>query len=214
MRTRSLSLANARPASAWQGQLPIVDLGATRVPLESEQLFGSERPLEIEIGGGKGQFMLAWAGAHPEIGLLVVERARKYCELAAARAFRHGLGNVKFLATTAEDLLFRCLRPNSVVAFHVYYPDPWPKKRHHKRRFFRSENVARLVEVLEPGGLLRAKTDHTTYAPAIAEVLAAEPHLEPVPLEEAFADVPPTNYESKYANDDRAVHRFAFRRAC
>ncbi len=94
----------------------------------------------------------------------------------------------------------------------MYFPDPWPKKRHHKRRFLNPANVRRMAEVLVPGGLLRIKTDHAEYAEAIAGVLAAETLLEPVDGEGAFAEVPPTSFEVKYEKESRPVHRWACRR--
>jgi tRNA (guanine-N7-)-methyltransferase len=166
----------------------------------------------VELGSGKGRFLLAWAAAHPEIGILAVERARKYAELAAARAVREGLGNVRIAATTAEDLLFRCLSPGSVGGCHVYFPDPWPKKKHQKRRFFRPDNLQRLVDLLQPGGMLWVKTDHPDYAAVIGPLLAAQPGLESHDEVEAFAAMPATNFEIKYAREERPIHRFAFRR--
>ncbi|MDD5564706.1 MAG: methyltransferase domain-containing protein [Thermoanaerobaculaceae bacterium] len=191
----------------------IIDLARVEVPLDAAGLFGAAVPLEVELGAGKGRFLLEWGAAHPGVGLIGVERARTYLEMAARRAARAGLANVRLLHTTAEDLLFRCLANGSVAAVHVYFPDPWPKTRHHKRRFFRPENVARLAEVLVPGGTLRVKTDHDDYAAAIAELLAAEVRLHPVAAAAAFAAVPASNFEVKYAREGRLVHRFAFRRS-
>jgi tRNA (guanine-N7-)-methyltransferase len=189
-----------------------VDLATVPLPLTAAGLFGSDRPFEIELGSGKGRFLQEWSALHPEIGLLGVERAHKYAERSARRAVKHDAANVRMLFTTAEDLLFRCLAPASVDAFHVYYPDPWPKKRHNKRRFVRPDNVARLAVVLKPGGLLRVKTDHAGYADAIAEVLAGEPGLERVDVESAFAGLPATSFELKYAVEGRRTYRFAARR--
>ena len=190
----------------------VVDLGKVALPLSSEALFGSARPFEVELGPGKGRFLQEWATLHPEVGLLGVERARKYAERGALRAAKHDVSNVRMVFTTAEDLLFRCLAGASVDAFHVYFPDPWPKRRHHKRRFFRAENVARLAEVLRPGGLLRVKTDHAAYAEVIGAVLAAERRLEAVGTDQAFAGVPATSFEIKYAVERRQTYRFAVRR--
>jgi len=193
--------------------LPIVRLDEVSVPLRAEELFGAPLPLEVELGSGKGGFLLAWAAANPGAGFLGIERAHKYLAMGAARAARAGLANVRFAHTSGEDLLFRCLAPGSVRRVHVYFPDPWPKKRHHKRRFFSAANVARLADVLEEGGALLAKTDHGGYADVIAALLAAEPRLVEAPAEEAFAALPPSNYETKYAREARAIHRFARRRA-
>jgi tRNA (guanine-N7-)-methyltransferase len=190
----------------------ILDLGSVTLPLSSRELFASPVPLEVELGVGKGRFLLGWAAAHPEVGLVGVERAHKYLAVTELRAMRMGLTNVKLVHTTAEDLLFRCLAPDCAAAMHIYFPDPWPKKRHHKRRFFKQKNVARLAEVLIPGGLLRVKTDHDDYAAVIDAVLAAEPRLVPVPTEAAFEGVPATHFEIKYAREARPVFRFCCRR--
>lgn len=190
----------------------ILDLGSVSLPLASRELFGSAVPLEVELGAGKGRFLLEWAAAHPEVGLVGVERVRTYLQMAALRVARRGLVNVRLVHTTAEDLLFRCLSEGSVVAFHVYFPDPWPKKRHHKRRFFRPANVARLADVLARGGLLRVKTDHDGYAAAIVETLAGEPRLLPLPAGEAFEEIPATHFEIRYAREGRPVRCLAYRR--
>jgi tRNA (guanine-N7-)-methyltransferase len=182
------------------------------LPLCSRAVFGSSVPLEVELGVGKGRFLLEWAAAHPEIGLVGVERVRKYLQIVAARIARRGLSNVRIVQTTAEDLLFRCLAEGSVAAMHVYFPDPWPKKRHHKRRFFRASNAKRLADVLTVDGLLRVKTDHDGYAAVIGEVLAGEPRLAPVAGESAFEGIPETHYEIKYGRESRKMHRLAYRR--
>lgn len=190
----------------------VLDLGSVTLPLSSREVFGSAVPLEVEFGVGKGRFVLEWAAAHPEVGLVGVERARKYLQMAALRVARRGLSNVRLVHTTAEDLLFRCLGEGSVAAIHVYFPDPWPKKRHHKRRFFRPSNAARVADVLAPGGLLRVKTDHDGCAAVIGEVLAGEARLAPVTVGIAFDGVPVTSFEVKYAQESRQVHRLAYRR--
>ncbi len=199
-------------SSRLQPGSPLLELAEARLPFESRQLFGAPLPLEVELGVGKGRFLLEWATAHPETGVLGVERARKYLEMTALRAARAGLANVRLVHTTAEDLLFRCLAPGGVAAVHVYFPDPWPKKRHHKRRFFRPDNVARLAEVLAPGGLLRVKTDHARYGEVIREVVAAEPRLAAVAVDAAFDGIPATHFEAKYEREERPVFRFAYRK--
>ncbi|MEW6338208.1 MAG: tRNA (guanosine(46)-N7)-methyltransferase TrmB [Acidobacteriota bacterium] len=190
-----------------------LDLGGQPLPLRAEEVFGHACPIEVEIGVGKGLFLLAWAAARPDIGVIGVERAKKFLDMASARAERLRLSNVRLVHTTAEDLLFRCLEPGSVAAVHVHFPDPWPKKKHHKRRFLRPDNVSRVAEVLAPGGLLRVQTDHAEYAAVVAEVLAGEPALETVDAAEAFEGLPPTNFEVKYGREGRTFHRFAARKS-
>ncbi len=201
----SVLLTEPRPEAV------IVALDEVPLPLSAVALFGRHCPLELELGVGKGRFAIAWAQAHPEIALLGVERARTYLELAALRAVRAGVGNLRLVHTTAEDLLFRCLGVGSVAGVHVYFPDPWPKKRHHKRRFFRPENVARLAEVMEEGALLRVKTDHPEYAQVIRRVVEDDGRFAPVPAGEAFAAIPPTHFELKYQAQSRLVYLMAWR---
>jgi tRNA (guanine-N7-)-methyltransferase len=191
----------------------IVDLGRVSLPLHPVELFGDERPIELELGVGNGQFLLDWAAGHPGLGFLGVERSFKYCTLAAGRAARRDLSNVRLLRTTAEDALNRCLAAASVSAVHVYFPDPWPKKRHHKRRLVSPGNLAAIGRVLAPGGLLRIKTDHASYAALIGALLDGEEALVDVGDEGLFATLPVTNYETKAARAGRPIHAFAFRRS-
>jgi tRNA (guanine-N7-)-methyltransferase len=191
----------------------VVDLGRMHRPLVAAELFGAPLPLEIELGTGKGRFLIERAAAAPHTGFLGVERCRKYLTIAATRIARRPLANVKLVRTTAEDLLFRCLGEAAVQVVHVYFPDPWPKQRHQKRRLLGKANLGRIAEVLVPGGLLLIKTDHGGYALAIGEALAHEPRLVPVSSEEAFAGLPATHYELRFASEGRSVHAFALRRA-
>ena len=191
----------------------ILDLGRVSQPLAAREVFGAPLPIEVELGLGKGRFLIEWAASHPQTGFLGVERCAKYLTMAGTRAARRGIANLRLVRTTAEDMLFRCLGEGSVTAVHVYFPDPWPKKRHLKRRLLNRANVERIAQVLAPGGMLRIKTDHTGYAEAIGEVLASVPALAPVAVEEVFAGMEATHYELKFALEGRTVHAFALRRA-
>jgi tRNA (guanine-N7-)-methyltransferase len=193
-------------------ETPVLEAGSVSLPFGTFEVFGRPCPFELELGAGKGRFLVEWAEARPEIGILGVERTAKYVQDAARRVVRHGLANVRLLHSTAEDVLFRCLAEACLAAVHVYFPDPWPKKRHHKRRLFTPTNVARIAAVLAPGGLLRVKTDHFDYAGEIGLALEAEPRLTRVSLDDTFAGVPPTSFEVKYGVQGRPVQRFAFRR--
>ncbi len=113
------------------------------------------------------------------------------------------------MRTTGEDLLFRLLAEASVENFYVLFSDPWPKKRHHKRRFFKAENIAAITRALVPGGRLMVKSDHAAYAEVIAEVLAAAPGLDPIDADAAFAALPITGFEHKYRIEGRPIHQWA-----
>ena len=190
-----------------------VNLDQVAVPLRWQELFGRDAPTDVEIGSGKGKFLNELSAARPERNLVAVERAAKYHRLCCDRAARRGLTNIRLLRTTAEDLLFRLLLEESVANFYVLFPDPWPKKRHHKRRLFNPEVVAALIRALEPGGRLLVKSDHADYAAVIASVLNDAPGLAPLDAEEAFAGLPLTGFEHKYRIEGRPIHSFAFRKA-
>ncbi len=189
-----------------------IDLDAVSVPLRWEEIFGRRGEVHVDIGAGKGRFLLELAEARPGIDLLGVERAGTYYRLVCERAARRGLANVRMLHTTAEDLLFRLLPDASVDVLYVLFPDPWPKKRHHKRRLFKPEHVARMAEVLVPGGRLLVKTDHPGYGEVIEEVLRGTPGLEAVDPEAAFAGLPETGFERKYREAGRPIRAWALER--
>jgi tRNA (guanine-N7-)-methyltransferase len=189
-----------------------VDLNAVAVPLDWTELFGREAATDVEIGSGKGRFLLALAAIRPERNLLAVERAGHYHRLCCERAAKRGLSNIRLLRTTAEDLLFRLLAPSSVATLFILFPDPWPKKRHHKRRLITPGSVAAMAATLRPGGRLLVKTDHAGYAAAIAEVLAGEPHLHAIDAVQAFAELPASGFEHKYLDQGREIATFACER--
>ncbi len=188
-----------------------IDLNEVSVPLAWEELFGRPDPPDVEIGAGKGRFLLEMARLHPDRSLLGVERAAKYHRMVCHRAARRGIENIRMLRTTAEDLFFRLVKPSSVARIHIYFPDPWPKKRHHKRRLIRPEAVDAMARALVPGGLALIKTDHPDYAEVIEEVLDGS-SLEREDPEPLFEELPETSYELKYRREDRPIWSFARRR--
>jgi tRNA (guanine-N7-)-methyltransferase len=120
-------------------------------------------PFEVEIGSGKGTFLLQEAAEHPEKNLLGIEWAREFYAYAADRLRRRGLPNVRLLnADATEFIRWRC--PDAVArVIHLYFSDPWPKSRHHRRRVVQDRFLADAYRVLEPGGELRIVTDHEEY---------------------------------------------------
>jgi tRNA (guanine-N7-)-methyltransferase len=189
-----------------------IDLNAVAIPLDWAELFGREAATDVEIGSGKGRFLLALAASRPERNLLAVERAGNYHRLCSERAAKRGLSNIRLLRTTAEDLLYRLLAPSSIDTLFILFPDPWPKKRHHKRRLITPGAVSAMAAMLRPGGQLLIKTDHAGYAAVIAEVLAGEPHLHAIDAVQAFADLPLSGFELKYLDQGRELAAFACER--
>jgi len=189
-----------------------IDLDQVGIPFSWPELFGREAPTYVEIGSGKGRFLNELATARPDRNLLAVERSAKYHRLCCDRAARRGLENVRLIRTTGEDLLFRLLTDGSVDTFFVLFSDPWPKKRHHKRRFFKTDNVAAMQRALAPEGRLLVKSDHDDYSIVIGKVLGAASGFTKIDPEEAFADLPPTGFEEKYLVEGRKIHSFALRK--
>ena len=116
------------------------------------------------------------------------------------------------MATTGEDLLFRLLCPESVQTFYVLFPDPWPKKRHHKRRLIKPDVVAAIGRALVPGGRLLVKSDHEAYADVIRDVLDNAPGFKGLDPVTAFDGLPVTGFELKYLAEGRPIHSFALRK--
>lgn len=185
--------------------------------LDWERVFGSPGPVEVEIGIGKGRFLLAVAAARPGVRLLGVEWANEYLRIAEARAEKRGLENVRFVRADARELVARGIPDASVDAYYVFYPDPWPKKRHHKRRFFQRPTVDHLARTMRPGACLHVATDHEEYWDQIEPLLDRHPDFGRLPEfgGESFpmpADAPLTNFEAKYEVQGRNRHRGSWRR--
>jgi len=189
-----------------------LDLNRIAVPLQWPAIFGRSAPVDIEIGSGKGRFLLELASMRPERDILAVERAGKYHRLCCERAAKRGIENVRLLRTSAEDLLFRLLEPATVESIFILFPDPWPKKRHHKRRLIKADVVAALNQALVSGGRLLIKTDHQGYSEVISEVLGSATGFTTLDPEEAFAGLPLTGFERKYQIQGRPIYPFALRK--
>jgi tRNA (guanine-N7-)-methyltransferase len=185
--------------------------------LDWEAIFGADGPVEIEIGIGKGRFLLASAAARPDVSHLGVEWANKYLRFAESRAWKRGLSNVRFARVDAREMVHRAVPSNSVSAYYVFYPDPWPKKRHNKRRFLQLETAHHLARTLVPGGKLHVSTDHEDYWREIEPLLDGHRAFERLPGfgGEDFplpTDQPLTNYELKYLREGRKRHRGSWKR--
>lgn len=132
-------------------------------PIDWEDLFGRTGLVELEVGCGKGRFLLEQAENHPERLYVGLEFARAYILTIEKRAVRRGLTNIRLFREEASRFFRDCLPDKSLHAFHLFYPDPWPKTRHHRRRLIQEEFLADLRRVLVPGGQIRIATDHKDY---------------------------------------------------
>ncbi len=175
-------------------------------------VFGEPGRVEIEIGIGKGRFLLAAAAEHPDVWYLGVEWANQYLRVAERRAARRGLENVRFVRVDARELVTRAIADASIGAYYVFYPDPWPKKRHHKRRFLQPATAEHLARTLQPRGGLHVATDHAGYWETIEPLFDQHPGFERLAEfgGESFPlppDRPLTNFEEKYLAQGRARFR-------
>jgi tRNA (guanine-N7-)-methyltransferase len=141
--------------------------------LDPAALFGNDRPAYLEIGFGSGDTLAELAQASPECNYLGVEVHRPGVGHLLLELERRGLENVRVLRQDALELLEHGLPPASLAGVYLFFPDPWPKKRHHKRRIVQPAFIARLARVIRPGGLLHAATDWEPYAEHMLQVLDA-----------------------------------------
>ena len=185
--------------------------------LDWTEVFGEPGRVEIEIGPGKGKFLIAAASSRPDVHLLGVDWANKYLRLAEGKALRAELKNVRFIRVDAKEFVHRAVPERSISAYYVFYPDPWPKKRHHKRRFFQPPTIDDLSRTLVLGGHLHVATDFRGYWEHLEPLLDGHADFErlpefggpefPVPVDE-----PLTNFEAKYLVQGRDRFRGSWRR--
>ncbi|REJ84015.1 MAG: hypothetical protein DWQ30_05860 [Acidobacteria bacterium] len=169
-----------------------------------------ERRLELEIGFGKGRFLLRRAAEQPQTSFLGIEIVSYYFRLVARRAARRGLDNLRVLHAEALYALAALLPTGFADAVHVYFPDPWPKARHHKRRLFDAESIDLLVRALKPGGAIFFASDHLPYAALVEQLLRSHPRLEVESLE-GWPEGPRTHYEGKFEQQGRPICRLVAR---
>ncbi len=179
-------------------------------------IFGNDHLVEIEVGFGKGLFLITAAQAHPATNYLGIETVRALQLYTATRLAKRNLANVRVACTDARRFLHDRIAPASVAAVHVYFPDPWWKTRHHKRRVWTPEFAADCVQVLSPGGRLHVATDVPAYFEHIRELLDRQPGLRRLWVEEQAgpprADEILTNFERKAREKGGSVFRAEYQR--
>lgn len=183
-------------------------------PLDWQELFGNDHPVELEIGSGKGTFLTEQAKARPEVNFLGIEWARWFWRYASDRLRRHGCMNVRTVRAEATFFLAEFVPPQSISVLHIYFPDPWPKARHHKRRLIQPKFVPLMRRIMKPGGRVQVVTDHQGYFeenidPAIraAEGFAVVDYNRPGSAGDG--EFVGTNFERKYAREGRPFYAIA-----
>lgn len=169
--------------------------------LDTEAWFGRRAPVVLEIGCGTGTSTLAMAQAEPDLDVVAVEVYRRGLAQLLSAIDRASVRNVRLIRGDGVDVLTHMFGPDSLTGVRVFFPDPWPKARHHKRRLLQPDTVALIADRLRPGGVLHAATDHSDYAAQIAEVGDAEPRLRRISADTAQLPIsaarPATKYEMK-----------------
>jgi len=180
------------------------ELGA---PLPLDALVPGDGTWEIEIGFGKGRYLLRRAEDQPNVRFMGIEMAGPYYRLARRRMERRSLSNLALIRGEALFVLAAILPIGFASAVHVYFPDPWPKARHHRRRLFDPETVDLVLGLLRPGGLLFFATDHLDYGRVVQGILESHPATDVVVQPGLWSDGARTNYEAKYELECRPILR-------
>lgn len=198
--------------------LPDSDRGSLPTPIVWRQLFGNDNPVEIEVGFGKGLFLLSAATANPDCNYFGVEILRKYQLGTATRLALQDRSNVKVACADARLLLRDRVADGSVQAMHVYFPDPWWKKKHRKRRLFTAEFAAVVARVLMARGHFHIVSDVEEYFQVMMGIMAGLPVFQPAPPRmptEGKHDLDYlTNFERKFRKEGRPIYRAAFVKSC
>jgi tRNA (guanine-N7-)-methyltransferase len=201
-------------ASAVERLMPVYGIAFSPEPLDLERAFGRRAPKILEIGFGMGETTAAIAAAHPESDYLGIEVHTPGVGALLRRVESLGLTNVRVIQHDAVDVLEKMIAPASLDGVHVFFPDPWPKKRHHKRRLLQPAFVHLLAARMKSGAYLHAATDWEDYALQMLDVLAAEPLLANTATGFAPrpASRPLTKFESRGAKLGHGVWDLVFRR--
>jgi tRNA (guanine-N7-)-methyltransferase len=181
------------------------------------EIFGNANPVEVEIGPGKGAFLLALARNHLKRNFFGVELSKRRAFRLARLIERDGPANVIVIHADVTCLVRTMMWPESVVAYHLYFPDPWWKSRHHRRRLFREDFTIALTRTLAPGGTIFLASDVREYFAKIVRQFAAIPELVQFPWERDHMTRKGkpilTDFERKYRETGRAIFYARFRKS-
>jgi len=184
----------------------MIEPAAWTPPFDWPALYGNRDPVELEIGCGKGMFLKEAALRFGDRNYLGVDTAGRFLRVGEQRLQRAGIERVRLMRADGLDVLQRWIEPGSVRTLHIYFPDPWPKKRHRKRRIFRPALLELAATALRPAGELRVATDDPAYAEQIRELLASAPdRFRPHPWSPEDPERLPTNYARKWLRAGRTL---------
>jgi tRNA (guanine-N7-)-methyltransferase len=215
---RSYVLRQSRVSNAQrrarEALLPKYGIAFQEAPVKLEVMFGRAAPKIVEIGFGTGEATVASAVAHPETDYIGIEVHTPGVGSLLRAIESQAIANIRVIQHDAVEVLRHMIPPDSLTGVHIFFPDPWPKKRHHKRRLIQSPFVSLVAQRIEPGGYLHIATDWDHYAEQVLALLSAEPLLEN--SAQGFAPRPPyrplTRFEQRGLRLGHAVRDILFRR--
>lgn len=180
-------------------------------PLRFESLFAERLPVEIELGSGDGSFLTQYARAHPEHNFIGVERLLGRLRKTDRKGQRAGLSNLRLLRIEAAYFLTYMLPASSVQALHVYFPDPWPKRRHHPRRLIQRPFFDAAAQAVRPGGGVFLRTDDANYFAQMVDLGNSHGDFERIETPGELAGYV-TDFERDFLAQGLPIHRAAYQR--
>lgn len=180
-------------------------------------LFGNSRPVEVEFGCGKGRFIIRSAQENPEINYFGIEKSSKFFHLLKKRVSKSGLQNIRLIKWEASYFTKKYIPKCSVQTYHIYFPDPWPKKRHHKRRLVSVDFLESLTSSLKSKGCIYFATDYLDYFNNMVNLANAceilkEIYCHILRSSEANPEEAVTHYERKYLLQGRTIYKAAYQK--
>jgi len=179
-------------------------------PLKLAELFPKSQPLEVELGCGDASFLVEFARRNPKRNFIGVERLLGRIQKLDRKGRRAGLANLRGVRIESSYFLQYLLPPHSAVALHVYFPDPWPKKKHRRHRLINENFPALARAALAPGGLVYLRTDDADYFQQMTEVFAASPEFQKVETPTELAELT-TDFERDFNSKGIQTLRAAYR---
>ncbi len=181
-------------------------------PLDIGDVFG-RRPdrLEVDLGSGKGRFLLARAARHPEVSFLGIDCLLQRVERVEREARRRKLSNIRLLYVEARYAVNYLIPPRSVAAYYLFFSDPWPKRRHRRHRLFDAAFLGALERTLLPGGGVHVATDHLDYYESIRAIASQDSRFEPIPPFQPLDDER-TDFELLFMGQGLPIGRCSFAR--
>ncbi len=178
--------------------------------------FGRPGPTIVEIGCGTGTSTVAMAPKEADHNIIAVELYKPGLAKLLSAMVREDVTNIRMVRGDGVEVLQRMIAPESLDGVRLFFPDPWPKARHHKRRILQSGTLRLISSRLKPGGIFHAATDHAGYAEWIDELVNVEPTLEPMPWpwedSPMLLDRPTTKFEQRGLNLDHSIHEYVWRK--